>query len=62
VKNRSREPSFTAEFRWEPASGSAEAINAAEQSDCDDLLYYCYGWAEQSLFDAAGNHYQKPIC
>ena len=39
-----------------------EAIDAAEQSDCDDLLYYCYGWAEQSLFDAAGHHYQKPTC
>ncbi len=44
------------------AEALLEAINAAEQSDCDDLLYYCYGWAEQSLFDAAGNHYQKPIC
>ena len=45
-----------------PPAALLEAINAAEQSDCDDLLYYCYGWAEQSLFDAAGNHYQKPIC
>lgn len=35
-----------------------EAIDAAEHSDCDDLLYYCYGWAEQELFDAVSNHYQ----
>lgn len=43
-----------------PPEALLEAIHAAEQSDCDDLLYYCYGWAEQSLFDAAGNHYQQP--
>ncbi len=41
------------------ASALQEAIHAAESSDCDDLLYYCYGWAEQSLFDAVGHHYHN---
>ncbi|WP_202302542.1 hypothetical protein [Dryocola clanedunensis] len=33
-----------------------EAVEAAEQSDCDDLLYYCYGWAEEELFDSMSRH------
>lgn len=39
-----------------PASQLIEAVIAAEESACDDLLYYCYGWATQELFDAIGKH------
>ena len=35
-----------------------EAVRAAEASACDDLLYYCYGWADQALFDAIGEYEQ----
>ncbi len=42
-----------------PPAALLEAIDAAEHSDCDDLLYYCYGWADQQLFDAVGNHYRQ---
>lgn len=31
-----------------------EAISAARASEADDILYYCYGWAEDELMDAAG--------
>jgi len=30
------------------------AIEAAKESAADDLLYYCYGWADEELFDAVG--------
>lgn len=39
-----------------PAAQLIEAVIAAEESACDDLLYYCYGWATQELFDAIGEH------
>lgn len=42
-----------------PAGQLIEAIAAAEKSECDDLLYYCYGWADQALFDAVGGHYRN---
>ena len=29
-----------------------EALEAAYDSDADDVLYYCYGWAEIKLFHA----------
>jgi len=31
-----------------------EAIAAARASEADDILYYCYGWAEDELMEAAG--------
>ncbi|MDF2660247.1 MAG: hypothetical protein K0Q94_3038 [Paenibacillus sp.] len=31
-----------------------QAIGEARRSAADDLLYYCYGWAGEELFDAAG--------
>ncbi|MET3703784.1 hypothetical protein [Citrobacter sp. UYEF32] len=39
-----------------PPEQLLEAVRAAEASACDDLLYYCYGWADQALFDAIGEH------
>lgn len=32
-----------------------EAMAAADASACDDIIYYCYGWAEQDLIDAAAS-------
>jgi hypothetical protein len=32
-----------------------DAIEAADTSACDDIIYYCYGWAGDALFDAAGS-------
>lgn len=29
-----------------------EAVRAAERSSADDILYYCYGWAGDDLFEA----------
>ena len=37
-----------------PPDQLIEAVRAAKASACDDLLYYCYGWADQPLFDAIG--------
>ncbi|MCJ8006445.1 hypothetical protein ACFFF5_03025 [Lederbergia wuyishanensis] len=31
-----------------------EALEAAENSDANDVLYYCYGWADEKLFSAVG--------
>ncbi|WP_058910672.1 hypothetical protein [Entomohabitans teleogrylli] len=42
-----------------PADQLIEAVDAARQSACDDLLYYCYGWADQALFDAISAHNAK---
>ncbi|MBV8872557.1 MAG: hypothetical protein JO014_07495 [Metakosakonia sp.] len=39
-----------------PPEQLLEAVRAAEASACDDLLYYCYGWADQALFDAIGEY------
>lgn len=36
-----------------------EAIIAAENSAADDLLYYCYGWAADELFQAIQTHREK---
>lgn len=36
-----------------------EAIKAGENSAADDLLYYCYGWAADELFDAIQSHREK---
>jgi hypothetical protein len=41
-----------------PPEQLLEAVRAAEASACDDLLYYCYGWADQALFDAIGEYEQ----
>ncbi|XID90316.1 hypothetical protein ACF3MZ_17380 [Paenibacillaceae bacterium WGS1546] len=30
------------------------AVLAARASEADDVLYYCYGWADEELFDAVG--------
>lgn len=30
------------------------ALGEALASDADDVLYYCYGWADEDLFDAVG--------
>jgi hypothetical protein len=30
-----------------------DAIDAADASACDDVIYYCYGWADDALFTAA---------
>lgn len=38
-----------------PAQELAEAIIAAKASDADDVIYYCYGWAEEELFATAAN-------
>ena len=35
-----------------PASELLAAIKAANTSECNALLYYCYGWAGDDLFDA----------
>lgn len=35
-----------------PENELIEAIKAANTSHCDALLYYCYGWAEDALFNA----------
>lgn len=37
-----------------PPDELLDAVHAAKASACDDLLYYCYGWADQALFDAVG--------
>ncbi len=39
-----------------PPEQLIEAVDAAERSDCNDLLYYCYGWAEHSLFEAIAKY------
>ncbi|MGG3279085.1 hypothetical protein [Paenibacillus solani] len=36
-----------------------EAIHAGERSAADDLLYYCYGWATDDLFEAIQNLREK---
>ncbi|CAH0120953.1 MULTISPECIES: hypothetical protein [unclassified Paenibacillus] len=36
-----------------------EAVKAGENSAADDLLYYCYGWAADELFDAIQRHREK---
>lgn len=35
-----------------PPNELLEAIKAANSSQCNALLYYCYGWAGDDLFDA----------
>lgn len=42
-----------------PPDELIQAVRAAKASACDDLLYYCYGWADQALFDAVGEN-EKP--
>ena len=38
---------------WNTTPGLlVDAVRAAERSNADDLLYYCYGWASDDLFDA----------
>lgn len=37
-----------------PPEQLVEAIEAARHSAADDMLYYCYGWAAEELFVAAG--------
>lgn len=39
-----------------PPDELIQAVRAAKASACDDLLYYCYGWADQALFDAVGEN------
>ncbi|MBK5072130.1 hypothetical protein I2492_03735 [Budviciaceae bacterium CWB-B4] len=41
------------------ADGLLEAVKAAKNSACDDLLYYCYGWATDDLFTAIGQQSAK---
>ncbi|GAE08307.1 hypothetical protein JCM10914_4597 [Paenibacillus sp. JCM 10914] len=36
-----------------------EAIKAGERSAADELLYYCYGWAGDELFDAIQSYREK---
>ncbi len=38
-----------------PANELLEAIKAANTSECNALLYYCYGWAGDDLFDAVSD-------
>lgn len=33
-----------------------EAVEEAKMSDADQLIYYCYGWAEIKHFEAIGGH------
>lgn len=40
-------------WNLEPAE-LLEAIAAADASACDDVIYYCYGWADDRLIAAAG--------
>jgi len=40
-------------WNLEPAE-LLDAVAAADASACDDVIYYCYGWADDVLFDAAG--------
>ncbi|MNR39534.1 hypothetical protein D3C85_1577500 [compost metagenome] len=35
------------------------AIDAAEASAADDVLYYCYGWAGRELFELVGSRESK---
>ena len=37
-----------------------DAIDAADASGCDDVIYYSYGWADEVLFDAAGRRRRRP--
>jgi hypothetical protein len=36
-----------------PPAALLDAIDAADASACDDVIYYCYGWADDALFAAA---------
>ncbi|WCR28482.1 hypothetical protein L3476_06995 [Paenibacillus thiaminolyticus] len=36
-----------------------EAVKAGENSAADDLLYYCYGWAADELFEAIQSQREK---
>ncbi|WP_167133158.1 hypothetical protein [Paramicrobacterium chengjingii] len=38
-----------------PPENLVDAICAAEESAADDVLYYCYGWATDDLFEAVRN-------
>lgn len=29
-----------------------DAVREARESEADDLIYYCYGWADERLFEA----------
>ncbi len=33
-----------------------EAVKAADESEADELIYYCYGWADRELFHAIGQY------
>ncbi|MFC4598643.1 hypothetical protein [Cohnella hongkongensis] len=46
---------FSGVQMWNLSSDELKlAIQAARTSEADDLLYYCYGWADEELFDAVG--------
>ncbi|MGE7057087.1 hypothetical protein ACQKI4_31520, partial [Paenibacillus glucanolyticus] len=36
-----------------------EAVQAGENSAADELLYYCYGWAADELFEALQTYREK---
>ncbi|MGN7384208.1 Uncharacterised protein [Chlamydia abortus] len=40
-------------------SNLIEAVKAGENSAADELLYYCYGWAADELFDAIQSYREK---
>lgn len=38
-----------------------EALEAAHSSDADEVLYYCYGWADIELFQAVGDYNKSRV-
>ena len=38
-----------------------EALEAAHGSDADEVLYYCYGWADIELFQAVGDYNKSRV-
>jgi len=45
---------------WNISPGNLiEAVQAGESSAADDLLYYCYGWAGDELFEAIQSYREK---
>ncbi|MBS4199252.1 hypothetical protein KHA93_06235 [Bacillus sp. FJAT-49732] len=38
-----------------------EALEAAEESEADGVLYYCYGWADEKLFHTVGKWYKSKL-
>ena len=44
-----------------PPTALIDAIDAADASACDDVIYYCYGWADDALFAAAARRRSRHL-